>query len=873
MSNITCLLKTDLKSVNVGYNIGRMGHKERISSSKKGTYFVVLFTGLIIVLAIMYGLFLGVRINLLYSTLLSSSLEIKQYVIRSRVELLKNNENPSEQTIKRAVEYLEFAELKSHEILEERENLKLIFVPFNNDSLTNKIQTLQILLIDYKDFSAKLATQDTIKDTSLIQDNWEQIFKNLEVQSIIVEKELRRIISSYEKIYRVNQLVLIIASLILCLISITIFYQSEKQKRIFKRKIEDTTIDVNKKIYRTTKVEEALQESQRKLSTLLQNLTGMVYSCKLDQVWEFDYVSDKSQLITGYNAADLVDNKKVSYHDLINPDDRRRIFEQLQKSIEERKPYQLIYRIKTATGYEKWVWEQGTAIYSEDEDEVISLEGFITDITEQKSVEDQLNLQSSALEAAVNSIVIMDGDKKVVWSNSAFTNLTGYTLKELMGETLDILKVESSPSTYEEYMWHNLSTGNSWHGEIVNKRKDGSLYDEEMTITPIKYADGKIKHYVAIKQDITERKKSEEALRESELRFRGLYENATIGLYRTTPEEKVLMANPTLLKIFGCDTSEEVEHVNYVDIEDRNYFRKELELYGKIFGFEAKWKKRDGTIIYIRESARAIKDSENKVLYYEGTIEDISDKKRIEEDLIIAKEHAEQSDKLKSEFLAQMSHEIRTPLNVILSFSGLMKDELRDVVDEEMANAFDVIDAEGKRIMRTVELILNMSELQTGSYSYRVKRIDLYKDILQKMLTGFQRIAEKKNLIFNFQNNLDETTIEGDEYSVVQIFTHLIDNAIKYTSTGKIDIVIGKDHSNNLYVDVIDTGIGIAEDYLLLLYTPFTREERGYTRNFEGNGLGLALVKKYCDLNSADIKVNSTKGKGTTFRVTFPSLN
>ncbi len=425
-------------------------------------------------------------------------------------------------------------------------------------------------------------------------------------------------------------------------------------------------------------------------------------------------------------------------------------------------------------------------------------------------------------------------------------------------------------------MWGKINVGETWQGEIVNKRKNGTNYWEEMQITPIKNPRGEITNFIAIKEDITERKKADESLKESELRFRGLYENATIGIYRSTPEGKILLANPTLIKIAGYDSVDELLNLNaentYVDPKSREIFKNEIEKNGKIFGFESKWKKKDGTVIYIRESARSVKDNDGRDLYYEGTIEDITDKKLTEEALIEAKEHAEQSDRLKSEFLAQMSHEIRTPLNVILSFTGMMKDELQDKVDDELAKGFDVINEEGKRIMRTVELILNMSELQTGSYSYHAKHFNLLNDIIQKQFKSFRPIAEAKKVVFKLNNPDVNTTIEADEYSTNQIFHHLIDNAIKYTHKGKVEITINRSPRNNLYVDVSDTGIGIAEEYIPMLFTPFSREEQGYTRNFEGNGLGLALVKKYCELNGADIKVSSVKGKGTTFRVTFPNL-
>lgn len=852
-----------------------MGHKEKISSSNKIVYILILSAGLVMALTVLFSLFMGLRTNFFYSTLLNSAFEIKSNILKARMEFIKNIEQPSQETVKSALEYLEFVEYNAVLVLEQKDATNILPIPIDNQALKNSVQKLQVLLFDYRALSLKISSKDKNATNTGLRIEWEKLFNQIENKSNQIEKEIHIIVKAQVNNFRITQFVLIGISLILSFSTALILYRSEKIRVAFIRKIENANLNLEKGLRKTTRVEEALQKSQRQLDTLIQNLPGMVYRCRLDSPWDFEFVSDKCLIITGYKAADFMSGKSVLYYDLIHPDDKKKTLAQVRNAVEERKPYQLVYRIKTTGGYEKWVWEQGVGIFSEKEDELVALEGFIIDITEQKTGEDQISLQSNALEAAANSIVISDTEGKVIWVNSAFTKLTGYTSSEIFGKSLSILKSGVHPQSYYEYIEHTVKTGEIFRGEIINKRKDGSLYTEEFTITPVKNLSNEIIYYVEIKQDVTERKKAEEALRESELRFRGLYENATIGIYRTTQEGKILMANPTLLKILGYDSFEEVANLaaieTYVDPKTREFFKNELEQYGKIFGFETKWRKKDGSIIFVRESARAVKDDEGNISYYEGTLEDIDDKKRIEEALVEAKEHAEQSDKLKSEFLAQMSHEIRTPLNVILSFTGMMKDELQDQVDDELKNAFDVIEDEGRRIMRTVELILNMSELQTGSYSFRSKKIDLLKDVLQKSHKSFQKIAEKKKILFGLYNNSPDTMIDADEYSINQVFHHLIENAIKYTSTGKVDITIGRDPRNNLYVDVIDTGIGIGSEFLPKLFSPFTREEQGYTRNFEGNGLGLALAKKYCDLNGADIKVTSVKGKGTTFRVTLPN--
>lgn len=845
-----------------------MDHRQKIHKSNKGIYFFILTAGVLISIAVLYIMLLGFRINFIFSNLLDSATKVKLSVANAKFEFLKSTSDTTNKSMISVWEHLSLAELYAGKLFEEKDKFFIISLPLNTVHIQEKVQRLQGALFNYRGETANL-----IKKKQKSSSEAESLFNTIVLIADEVELDIRTLLDSEIKVFRLSLFGLIGFSVILPFITSFIFYRYEKQRTSFIKQIETATITLEKGLHKKTKVEEALQETQRQLTTLIQNLPGMVYRCKADANWTMEFVSDKSYQLTGYKPNELINNHVTSYSDLIHPQDRIKIWDQIQKSVEQRKPFQLVYRITTASGYEKWVWEEGIGIFSEKDDELIALEGFITDITEQKLIEDQLQLQSNALEAAANGIVITDKNTNLIWANSAFWKTIGFSKEEFLEKRINVFKSDLHDVTFYENLWDTIKRGDIWRGEMINKKKDGSTYFQEMTVTPILNAENQITYFVAIVQDITERKKSEEALRESEFRFRGLYENATVGIYRTSLSGKILMANPTLLRILGYNSFSEVTNLeakdSYADPKTREIFTKELHLKGKVFGFESKWKKKDGTIIYVRESARLVKDDEGNPLYLEGTVEDITDKKIAEEQLISAKERAEQSDRLKSEFLAQMSHEIRTPLNVILTFIEMMKEELQDKVDEELKKGFDVIDEEGKRIMRTIELIVNMSEVQTGSYNKKVKQIDLNRDILSKHFNYYQPIAKQKKINFVLVNNSDNNIITADEYSVNQIFYHLIDNALKFTNTGKVEINLNKDPRNNIYVDIIDTGIGISEEYMKMLFTPFTKEEKGYTRNFEGNGLGLALVKKYCEINNAEIKVTSQKGKGSTFRVTF----
>jgi len=243
--------------------------------------------------------------------------------------------------------------------------------------------------------------------------------------------------------------------------------------------------------------------------------------------------------------------------------------------------------------------------------------------------------------------------------------------------------------------------------------------------------------------------------------------------------------------------------------------------------------------------------------------------KKYESDLIEAKRLAESADRTKSEFLAQMSHEIRTPLNNITSFNLLLKEQLENQIDEDLKGCFDVIDNASKRLIRTIGLILNLSELHTGSYKLVKNNFDLFNDLVNELYREYVFVAKQKNIKFIMSNNASNTLIYADLYSIEQIIKNLIDNAIKYTNSGEVKISLNNNPEGQIVLEISDTGIGISEEYLPNLFSPFSQEEAGYTRKFDGNGIGMTLVKEYCDLNKILITVNSRKNEGTTFMLTF----
>ncbi len=242
---------------------------------------------------------------------------------------------------------------------------------------------------------------------------------------------------------------------------------------------------------------------------------------------------------------------------------------------------------------------------------------------------------------------------------------------------------------------------------------------------------------------------------------------------------------------------------------------------------------------------------------------DITELKKTERELKIALQKAEESRKLKEYFLSQISHEIRSPLNVIIGYSDLFLNEPN--TSNEKKQAYLSIINNSKRLYRTFDLLINMSQIHTHQYQPHFEPIDL-NSVIKTIQKEFESHALEKNLKLIINSRINEAIIIGDHYSITQALVNLVDNAIKYTEHGKVEILLDR-QNNNIILEITDTGIGISEEYKEKLFTPFTQQNMSYTRLYEGTGLGLTLVKNFLDLNKAEIKVKSELGRGSVFKI------
>jgi PAS domain S-box-containing protein len=495
--------------------------------------------------------------------------------------------------------------------------------------------------------------------------------------------------------------------------------------------------------------------------------------------------------------------------------------------------------------------------------------GTVKNISEKKDSDKKLRELSEIIRQTQSTVILTDVKGKIVYVNYAFTELTGYEAEEVRGQSPNILRGDYSSDNIFDQLWDHILKGRSWNGELLNKKKDGSQFWAKVSISPIMDEKGTITNFVAIENDITFEKYAREEINKNEKLLSTVLNNAPIVIFIIDTNETVKFARGNLLTDLNINPDNTVGRniKEFLVGFDELYADLKLALTGKTFSANYKI----GNII-VENSYSPFLGSDGSVIGTFGLSTNITSRFETEQKLIDAKEEALKSSKLKTDFLAQMSHEIRTPVSTILNYTTLIEEALIDKVeDEDLKNAFGSIESGGRRLIRTIDMILNMSQLQSGTFKPLFEYFDLNTEILARVTSELKRQAELKNISLNYTATPNKFMIKADHISVTQIFINLIDNAIKYTHHGAVSVNL-TESGDQYCVTVKDTGIGMSREYLQNIFTPFSQEETGYTRKFEGTGLGLALVKKYIEVNNAVIKVDSAKDAGTTFTLLFKKV-
>ncbi len=405
-------------------------------------------------------------------------------------------------------------------------------------------------------------------------------------------------------------------------------------------------------------------------------------------------------------------------------------------------------QLQTADGRRIWI-DTSKVPLTDSQGRVYGVLGIVEDITARKAANDELIRLRTAVEQSANIIVITNTEGLITYVNPSFEKSTGYTAAEAIGQNPRIISSGEQDADFYRDLWQTIKSGRSWSGQFHNKRKDGSLYWETATISPVKGEDGRIISFIAVKQDIT-------------------------------------------------------------------------------------------------------------------------DRKLLENDLLEAKDRAEAASRAKSEFLAVMSHELRTPLNGVLGFAELLSDT---PLNGEQVEFVRTIRSSGKHLLQVVNDILDFSSIEQKGISLEIIPLVL-ADLVESAAIVIRQSAEEKGLEFRCETAPGTPgIIKGDSLRIRQVLINLLGNAVKFTSSGSVVLrtALASRH-NRQFVDfsVQDTGTGIAPGTADILFEPFTQADSTHSRRFKGTGLGLAISMRLAKAMGAELSVESTLGKGSTFTFRLP---
>lgn len=484
-------------------------------------------------------------------------------------------------------------------------------------------------------------------------------------------------------------------------------------------------------------------------------LTLAVKSTKL-ALWEWNprtsevFVSDEWKKQLGIE--DRVEaGIKHNVYDFLHPADRDAfidtILENYRKQVES---FQLHYRqILPDDSVQNFLTQAATVTDPETGDQVVF--GANVNITELLKLHEQLRLLRRAVDQSLISVLITEANGNIIYCNPAFSIATGYSQKEVEGSNPRILKSGFHSKEFYRQMWTTLLEGNTWEGELVNRKKNGELYWEKAVITPVFDEDGsKITYYIAIKEDITQLKQA------------------------------------------------------------------------------------------IRE-------------------------------LLIAREKAVESDKLKTVFLQNLSHEIRTPMNSILGFLELV--QTAGPNDYSKNSFIERVVHSGNRMLKTMGELIEMAKIAAGS-------VEVYENkfypsfMLRELAEAFEKPARKKGLVLTTSCDLSVESLEirADKFKLMSALVKLVDNAIKFTSSGSVELAC-KRSGNALMFEVSDTGIGIDPDRQKAVFESFVQADLEITRSHEGAGIGLSIAKAYAEMLGGKLWLESEVGKGTKVYLTITYQN
>ncbi len=503
--------------------------------------------------------------------------------------------------------------------------------------------------------------------------------------------------------------------------------------------------------------------------------------------------------------------------------------------------------------------------------------GIGSDITERKRAEKALQESEERykqiIEHANDIIYRTDLNGHFTFVNPVAMRLLKYSEDELTGmHFLHLVRADWREDMTKLYLSQFKQKSQSTYFEFPAVAKDGTEVWIGQNVQPVVQHD-RVDGFQAVARDITERKRIEEELKNREAQLAEAQQIAHLGSWEWDIAANRVRWSDELYRIFGFRPQEfgatYDAYFAQIHPDDRRFVAEAIEeaIHDKNFtSFDHRIVREDGAVRVLQTNGRVVVDNANQAIKMVGTVQDITERKRIEAELAQARDAALESARLKSEFLANMSHEIRTPMNGVTGVTHLLLDTNLTAQQREFT---ETIRLSADMLLTVINDILDFSKIEAGQLEFEKIDFDLRGTVESTIELLAERTQTKKIQLLSFVRNDVQTSLRGDPGRLRQVLTNLVSNAIKFTEHGEVIVHVKKEEETDEHLkvrfEVSDTGIGISEDVRHRLFRAFTQADGSTTRKYGGTGLGLAISKQLVELMDGEIGVESALGKGSTF--------
>lgn len=606
--------------------------------------------------------------------------------------------------------------------------------------------------------------------------------------------------------------------------------------------------------------------------TKIVNLTpGLICISYFDG--RFKYANASFVDILGYSKEEIL---QINIFSIIHPEDLEKVKDRLSDASRSKlEQIRLIFRYRCKCGEYKWIsWD----VKIEFEEGLVYGAGF--DITEIKNVEDEMiKVKERLIEeqklAHIGHWEYIAAKDKHYWSDELFC-IAGYEPQEFVPTINSFLECVHPDDRTIAWgsMKKQISDEKGFENDIRIVRKDKSICWLHQRIKHEYDQSGKFLRAYGVVLDITEHKLNEARLKESQQKYKEITGNVPTGILSYDKDGNITFVNPEAVQILGSPSAKATMEINLFTFPPLVEFGvsalcKECIEKAALVSGEKQYTTKWGKTIVLRILATPIKDDNGEVLSAITILEDFTERKALENELRIAKEQAELSNRAKSQFLANMSHEIRTPMNGIIGMAELLKyanptSEQKDIIN--------MIISSSNLLLQIINDILDLSRIDAGKIELYPERVNI-ADLVKEKTNITYEWARNKALEFevSISDNVPREIL-ADKTRLLQVLNNLIGNAIKFTGKGKIKFSVSRVKNIadkvELMFSIADTGIGIKEEDIPRLFNYFTQLDSSVTKRFQGTGLGLAISKNLVQLMGGRISVESEYGKGSTFYFT-----